>query len=131
MRAALTAITLLALVACSSGGGSAQSLCQAVGGLDDVSSAFAGFDPTDRDAALDQLRPARVTLGDLLAKAPAEVRDDLQVEIDYVQALIDSLAAADPGDPADAAERVRSVTEAHPKVADAAAALSAFTTREC
>ena len=36
-------------------------------------------------------RPRGSTLGDLLDAAPDEVRDDLQVEIDYVQALIDAL----------------------------------------
>ena len=131
MRAALVAISLAALTACSGGGGSAGSLCQAVGQIDGVGATFQGFDPTDREAALDQLRPARVTLGNLLDKAPREVRADIQVEVDYLQALIDSLQAAKPGDPADAVQRVQAVTDAHPKVAQAAAALQTFTIREC
>ena len=62
-----------------------------------VATTFQGFDPSDPEAALDQLRTARVTLGDLHDEAPDEVRDDLQVEIDYVQALIDALEQVEPG----------------------------------
>ena len=131
MRSALVALTVIALAACSGSGGSAESLCQAVAQTPGLGSTFQGFDPTDRDAALNQLRPARVTLGQLLEKAPSRVHDDLQVEVDYVQALIDTLEAAAPGDPVDAARRVQVVTDAHPKVSSAAASLDAFTTKEC
>ena len=85
----------------------------------------------DRDGALELLRPARVTLGELHDEAPTEVRDDLQVEIDYVQALIDALEEAPPGDPAAAAAQVQAVTAEHPGVADAASELQAFADREC
>jgi len=96
-----------------------------------LSTTFQGFDPTDPEAALGQLRPARVALGNLLDDAPEEVRDDLQVEVDYVQALIDALDGVEPGDATQAALQVQSVTDAHPKVADAAATLAAFVEREC
>ena len=55
---------------------------------------FAGFDPSDTERALAQLRHARVTLGELHDAAPGEVRDDIEVEIAYVQALIDGLGGA-------------------------------------
>ena len=92
---------------------------------------FQGFDPTDPEAALERLRPARVQLGDLLDDAPEEVRDDLQVEIDYVQALIDALTSVEADDATQAALQVQAVTDAHPGVAGAAATLADFAEREC
>jgi hypothetical protein len=98
---------------------------------DGLAATFQDFDPSDPEAALDQLRTARVTLGELLDEAPAEVRDDLQVEIDYVQALIDALEQVPPGDSTQAAVAVHAVTEAHPDVDEAAATLAAYAEREC
>ena len=121
----------LATGACTSDGGSAEDLCGALAGGDGITTQLQGFDPTDRDGALELLRPARVTLGELHDQAPAEVRDDLQVEIDYVQALVDALEEAPPGDPAAAAAQVQAVTADHPGVADAASELQAFADREC
>ena len=92
---------------------------------------FAGFDPSDATRALDQLRTARVSLGELRDAAPDEVRDDLDVEIAYVQALVDGLAAAEGADAADAVEVVRQVTEDHPEVDEAAAELAAFSEEHC
>lgn len=131
MPRVLLVLLVAGLTACSSGGGSAEALCSAVAKEDGLATAFEGFDPTDPEAALEQLRPARVTLGNLLDDAPAEVHDDLRVEIDYVQALIDVLTTVSPGDPAGAVVKVQEVTDAHPDVADAAAALTAFAAREC
>lgn len=121
----------LAAGACTNDGGSAEGLCGALAGGDGITTQFQGFDPTDRDGALGLLRPARVTLGELHDQAPSEVRDELQVEIDYVQALIDALEQAPSGDPAAAAAQVQAVTAEHPHVADAAADLQAFASREC
>ncbi len=116
---------------CSDDGGSAEALCASVAEDDGLTSTFQGFDPTDPEVALEQLRPARVALGDLLDEAPSEVADDLQVEIEYVQAMIEALESVSPGDATEAALQVHSVTEAHPGVAEAAAELAAFADREC
>jgi hypothetical protein len=89
------------------------------------------FDPTDPESALAQLRDARVTLGELYSAAPEEVRDELQTEIDYVQALIDALEDVPPGDATESALQVQSVTDAHPGVDEAAQRLAAFVEREC
>jgi hypothetical protein len=131
VRRALAVVVLAALAACSDKGGSTESLCTAVGQVDGLASALQGFDPTDPQAALDQLRPVRVILGDLRGEAPDEVRDELQVEIDYVQALIDALEGVPEGDPTAAALQVQAVTDAHPGVQQAADSLAAFTEREC
>ncbi len=116
---------------CSDDDGSAEQLCASVADGTGISVTLQGFDPTDPEAALEQLRPVRVALGDLLGEAPEEVQDDLQVEIDYVQALIDALEGVAPGDTTASALQVQAVTEAHPGVDEAAASLSAFAEREC
>jgi len=130
-RRATAGLLALALVACTEDAGSAEELCEAVADTGDLAATFRGFDPTDPEAALDQLRSARVALGDLLDVAPDEVRDDLQVEIDYVQALIDALEDVPPGDATESALQVQAVTDAHPGVDEASANLAAFADEEC
>ncbi|MGH9274443.1 MAG: hypothetical protein ACRDZU_07335, partial [Acidimicrobiales bacterium] len=86
---------------------------------------------SDPVQALDQLRSARVTLGELRDAAPGELRDALDVEIAYVQALVDELQALDDTDAAAAVEVVRQVTAEHPDVDAAAAELSAYAAEHC
>jgi hypothetical protein len=129
--AVLVGLAVLAPAACGDDGGSPEQLCESLADADGVATQFQGFDPTDPEAALEQLRPARVTLGELLDDAPDEVRDELQTEIDYVQALIDALEEVPAGDSAEAAAQVQAVTTEHPDVAAAAAELAAYADREC
>ena len=107
--------------ACAEDEGSAEELCAAVAedGRHHQRSR-ASTRPTPRPRST-QLRDARVTLGDLLDAAPEEVRDDLQVEIDYVQALIEVLEDVEPGDATESALQIQAVTDAHPGVDEAAA----------
>jgi hypothetical protein len=119
------------LVSCRDDDGSAESLCRAVAEGEEISTTFQGFDPSDPEAALDQLRTARVTLGEVRDAAPGEVRDDLDVEIAYVDALSDALEPVAPGDASEAALQVQAVTDAHPQVDEAAAELAAYADREC
>jgi hypothetical protein len=119
------------LVACRDDDGSAESFCRAVAEGEEISTTFQGFDPSDPEAALDQLRTARVTLGEVRDAAPGEVRDDLDVEIAYVDALSDALEPVAPGDASEAALQVQAVTDAHPQVDEAAAELAAYADREC
>jgi hypothetical protein len=125
------AIAVVALVACSGDSGSAEELCEIVRTDRTVGAVFSGFDPTDTERALEQLRAARVTLGELHDAAPDEVRDDLTTEIEYVQALIDGLEGVTDGDPERAVEVVQQVTDEHEGVGDAAAALAAFSQEHC
>ncbi len=129
--ASATALALALLVAACRDDGSAAALCEEVAGTEGIASTFQGFDPSDPEVALDQLRTARVTLGNLLDDAPEEVRDDLQVEIDYVQALVDALEDVAPGDATESALRIQAVTEVHPDVDEAAANLAAYADEEC
>ena len=127
---ALLLAGLIALGACAEDEGSTEELCAAVA-EDGVTTTLQGFDPTNPEAALDQLRDARVKLGDLLDAAPDDVADDLQTEIDYVQALVDVLDDVEPGDATESALRIQAVTDAHPGVDEAAANLAAFAEAEC
>ncbi len=129
-RAAVAVVAALALASCSNDEGSVRRLCDTLAG-EDYASTFAGFDPTDPEGALDRFRTARVALGELHDDAPDEVRDEIQIEIDYLQALIDSLEGVEPGDATESALRIQSVTDAHPDVEQAAADLEAFSDEEC
>jgi hypothetical protein len=129
-RAVTAILATTALVACTEDEGSADELCDAVA-ADGVTAVLQGFDPTDPEAALDQLRTARVELGDLHDASPDEVRDDLQVEIDYLQGLIDALEDVESGDATESALQIQAVTDAHPGVDEAAANLTAFAEEEC
>lgn len=111
--------------------GSAEELCAALAEADGLGAVFADFDPTDPDGALERLRTARVELGELHTAAPSEARDALQVEIDYVQDLIDGLADVPEGDATAAAAVVQATTAAHPGVQAAADELEAFAAESC
>ena len=126
------AASLAPLAACSDDEqGSTGELCAALADIDGPGTVFADFDPTDPEAALAQLRTARVELGELQAAAPDEVRDAIELEIDYVQALIDGLADVPDGDATAAVAVVHATTEAHPDVQAAADELEAFTVDSC
>lgn len=130
-RPVAATLVVAALLSACRDEGSAAALCEELANTEGISSTFQDFDPTDPEAALDQLRTARVTLGNLHQDAPDEVRDDLEVEIDYVQALVDALEQVPPGDASEAALRVQAVTDAHPDVEEAAAQLAAYAEEEC
>jgi hypothetical protein len=123
-------VLALALASCTDDGGSVAALCDTLASQDHAST-FAGFDPTDPEGALERFRTARVALGDLLDDAPTEIRDEIQIEIDYLQALVDALEDVPPGDATDTALRIQAVTDTHPDVERAAADLEAFTAEEC
>lgn len=124
-------LSVAALIACTSSSGSVKALCQALDDGQGFATVFQDFDPTDAASALDQLRTARVELGGLKDVAPSAVKDDLEVEIGYVQALIDALEALDHADAGKVAVTIQSVADAHPGVAAAASTLQTFATENC
>lgn len=131
MRRVVLVGCLGALVACGGSKGSAEELCAAVRADRSTAAVFDGFDPTDTVEALEQLRAARLTLGGLRDAAPDEVRDALDVEIAYVQALADTLEPMQDAEPAQVVEAVRQVTADHPGVKAAAGELAAFSDEHC
>lgn len=124
---------MLSLVgSCSTGEqGSAAKLCAAVRADPSASTLFANFDPSDAPHALEQLRAARVTLGALRRSAPDAMRSELDIEIAYVQDLIDGLSADKALDATRAAGIVRQVTAKHPDVSKASAALASYSKEHC
>ncbi|HEX4866469.1 MAG TPA: hypothetical protein VFV32_02460 [Acidimicrobiales bacterium] len=129
LLAATVAVALTA--SCSDDEGSVEALCSALRKDPSIATTFDGFDPTDVETALDQLRSARVKLGELRDAAPAEVKGDLSVEIDYVQALADALDGMAGRDAADIVATVQQVTADHADVDEAAANLAAFEESSC
>ncbi len=128
----LLLLLVTALASCTSDGGDTDAFCNTLTNGQQYRTVFEGFNPTDATDALDRLRTARLDLGELKADAPSEIRDDLQVEIDYVQALIDGVAALGPGtDARNLTATFQAVTTDHPKVPAAAAALETFATAGC
>ena len=133
-RVALLGVAALVATGAACAGdeqGSAEELCAAVGDGTAFAATFDGFDPTDTEAALAQLRAARITLGDLRDVAPGEVRDDLTIEVDYIQAMLEALEAAEPDNPGEAVAAVQRATVAHPDVDEANARLVAWTAEQC
>lgn len=131
--AAVSVAVGISLAACSGDdSGSVEEFCSTVRADTTVGSVFAdGFDPTHRTRALEQLGDARITLGELRDTAPDEVRDDLVVELDYVDALIEVLEGTEGEEPEAIVARVQRVTDEHSDVGQAAAALAAFAQEEC
>jgi hypothetical protein len=87
--------------ACSPKSGSAEELCSVLGDGRSFTSLFEqGFDPTDPQRATTQLQAAKVDLEQLHDAAPSEVRDDLEAETRYLDAVLAVLQRSDPDDPA-------------------------------
>ncbi|MFZ6003875.1 MAG: hypothetical protein ACOYXM_08070 [Actinomycetota bacterium] len=131
MRRAIALGCVAVLAACGGDEGSAEELCAAVRADRSTPAVFSGFDPTDTSRAVEQLREARVTLGELRDAAPSELRDDIDLEIAYVQALLERLEDLGGAEPESVVQAVREVTDAHPDVADAAARLDAWSDESC
>ncbi len=138
-RTALGALAALGLAlvgpvaACSDdGGGSATELCQVVGDGRSFADVFAnGFDPTDVERATAQLHAAQTDLEQLRAAAPAEVRDDLDAESAYLDAVLDVLAQGDPDDPAALVAGINGLTDQRSKAQVASLELQAFEAQHC
>jgi hypothetical protein len=130
--AAAVAVAVSGLGACGDdGGGSAQAFCASVADRDAFAAVVDGFDYSDRDRALDQMRTARVELGELREDAPGEIRSDLDVQVDATETLIDALEAAPAGDPVATVEAVRAVQPDLDEVEEAGARLEAWTREHC
>jgi hypothetical protein len=104
-RLAAGALGLAALTgavgACSKEHGSPEALCSVLGDGRAYTALFEqGFDPTDSQRALAQVQAARVDLDQLRDAAPADVRDDLDKEMAYLDAVKGVIERVDPDDPA-------------------------------
>ena len=85
----------MSLASCSgSASGDPKSFCQAATDTARFSTIFDNLDPTNVDAALTAFQSARQTELELRADAPAAVRADVDVLIDFFDDLIRGLEAA-------------------------------------
>jgi len=135
-RLALPLVLLLAaasVVACSDDdAGSAEELCSVVGDGRSFAALFdQGFDPTDSQRALSQLAAAKVDLDQLRRAAPAEVRDDLDAEIRYLDAVTGILRGEDPDDPAAVVAAINGLSEERSAAQVASLVLEEFQTEHC
>jgi hypothetical protein len=129
---ALAAALVASLVAsCGDDDGDVEAFCPLVADRAGLAAMTEGFDPSDRDRALEQLRAIRVELGELRAAAPSEIRGDLDTQIDAAQGLIEALDAVPPGDPAAAVEAVRAAQADMDDLPEATANLEAWTAEHC
>jgi hypothetical protein len=135
-RLALPLVLLLAVasvVACSDDdAGSAEELCSVVGDGRSFTALFdQGFDPTDTQRALSQLAAAKVDLDQLRRAAPAEVRDDLDAEIRYLDAVTEILRGEDPDDPAAVVAAINGLAEERSAAQVASLVLGEFQAQHC
>lgn len=128
----VAAVLAVALVSgCGDDAGDAEAFCPLVADRAGLAAMTEGFDPSDRERALEQLRAIRVELGELRVAAPSEIRGDLDTQIDAAQGLIDALDATPPGDPAAAVEAVRAAQADMDALPEATASLEAWTAEHC
>lgn len=130
----LAAVGLASLIGgCSDDdGGSAEELCSLVGDGRSYEALFAeGFDPTEPDRAVAQLRSAQVDLAALRVAAPSSLHGALDDEARYLAALLDAVSSADPDDPAAVVGAVNALDEERTAAEAAAAELSEFAEENC
>lgn len=90
-----------------------------------------GFDPTDTQRARSQLAAAQVDLDQLRRAAPAEVRDDLDAEIRYLDAVAAVLEQEDPDDPAAVVAAINGLSEERSAAQVASLVLEEFEAQHC
>ena len=121
-----------ALGACNDDAGSPKELCSVLGDGRSFTSLFEqGFDPTDPQRALTQLEAASVDLDQLHTAAPSEVRDDLEQEAAYIDAVIRVLRQEDPDDPAAVVAAINALSAEREAAEVASLELRAFEEAHC
>jgi hypothetical protein len=112
-------------------GGSVEEFCALVQDRSRFQRIVDDFDPSDVVRALDQLRTAHLELETLVGAAPSEVRSDLQLQADAVEAMIHALESVDPTDTVAAAEALNAALAEIDEVPAATMRLEAWTREHC
>ena len=130
----LAASVASAIGACTDdgGGGSAEELCSVVGDGRSFTALFEqGFDPTDTQRAQSQLAAAQVDLDQLRRAAPDELRDELDAEIRYLDAVAEVLRSEDADDPAAVVAAINALTDERSAAQVASLVLGEFEATSC
>lgn len=130
----LVAIGVLAVGACSKGddAGSAEELCAVLGDGRAYTALFQqGFDPTDTQRALAQLEAASVDLDQLWEAAPADLRDDIDAERAYLDAMDRVIRRVDSDDPAAVVADINALGDERAAAEVASLELRAFARASC
>ena len=90
-----------------------------------------GFDPTDTQRALAQLEAAGVDLDQLRTAAPDEVRDAIDAERAYLDAVTEVIEPVDPDDPAAVVAGINALGEERAAAEVASLELRAFEQANC
>jgi len=101
-RATLASLLALAgaLGACSQDDGDVDAFCANALDTGQLDAVFDTFDPSDVEGTAAQFSTTLAAYEALRSDAPPEVRDDLEVLIDFTTDFRDQLIAGDPSDPA-------------------------------
>lgn len=121
---------LLATSACSGGSGDPEAFCDVVPADADAVAVFDGFDPTALVDARARVDDALDVLGRVRAEAPAEIRDDIDTQVAFLEDLSDGLAETDEID----AARAPIYDELRPRlsaVSEAAATIERYVEANC
>lgn len=121
------------VVACSDDeGGSTEELCSVVGDGRSFTALFEqGFDPTDTQRALAQLAAAQVDLDQIRGAAPSELRDELDAEIRYLDAVTAILQGEGADDPAAVVAAINALSEERAAAQVASLVLGEFQAEHC
>jgi dihydrodipicolinate reductase len=132
VRAVVSLVVLAAaLVACAGDGGDLDAFCaqaRDTGQLDEV---FDTYDPSDVEGTAAQFAAALEAYESLRSDAPAEVRDDLDVLIDFTTEFRDSLLDGDPSDPGTTTQVGLDLEERFAEVEAATNELEVFVANNC
>ena len=128
MAAALFCLT--AVTGCSDDEPEVGSFCDELRQAPALADVLTGF--ADQDAARldEQLDEAEAQYGDLRVAAPEAIKPDVDQTVDLVDAVIGAVRA-DSGDPAAAADRIRSVIAEFPDAQTAGLAVADYARTEC
>ena len=118
------------LGACSSGGSTAE-LCRTVGGGTFAAVFHQGFDPTNTEQALAQLKTAATDLDELHSAAPGSMRGAVRDELSYVQAVTKVLQRVDPDDEAKVVEQINALGKERAAAQAASTKLAAYQQAHC